>query len=224
MSVLLKISRFGVFNVIVANGESIALGAKHQALMALLSKADGGVRTRAFLENILWNSAQPEQAKASLRTALSTLRRHLGSDASQLLTANRERIVLDLDRVELIGSYENGAFMEGFELPYQELFRDWLTQERDETTHRVPRRQTELGFNDTQIYSSIASSKQKSKPKILVSEQRIKNLKSEVQQHLLFREHAMTIIDGLQRENEALKLARDVQPKSPTIARTSKQA
>ena len=224
MRILLKISRFGVFSVFVANGESIPLGAKHQALMALLSKAEGGVRTRAFLENTLWSSVLPEKAKASLRTALSTLRRHLGSDASQLLTANRERIVLDLDRVELIGSYENGAFMEGFELPYQELFRDWLTQERDETTHRVPRRQTELGFNDTQIYSSIASSKQKSKPTILVSEQRIKNLKSEVQQHLLFREHAMTVIDELLRKNEALKFAIDVPPESPTNARPPKLA
>ena len=53
MSVLIKISRFGVFGVFAANGESIALGPKHQALMALLSKADGGVRTRAFLEKSL---------------------------------------------------------------------------------------------------------------------------------------------------------------------------
>ncbi|WP_313851685.1 AfsR/SARP family transcriptional regulator [Parasedimentitalea psychrophila] len=224
MSVLLKIRGFGVFGVFAANGESIVLGAKHQALMALLSKADSGVRTRAFLENILWSSSQPEQAKAGLRTALSTLRRHLGSEASQLLTANRERVVLDLNRVGFIGSYEDGAFMEGFELPYQALFRDWLTRERDETTYRIPRRQTDLGFNETQIYSSSGSSKQKSKPTMLVSEQRIGILKSEVQQLLHIREHAMTIIDGLQRENEALKIARDMQPKSPTIARTSKQA
>lgn len=145
MSVLLKINHCGAFGVYVADGGNIPLGAKHQALMALLSKADGGVRTRAFLENTLWSLAQPEQAKASLRTALSTLRRHLGSEASELLTANRERVVLDLDRIDLIGSYENGDFMEGFELPHEAQFREWLTQERDETSYRIPRRRAELG-------------------------------------------------------------------------------
>ena len=145
MTDLLKINHFGAFGVYISNGENIPLGAKHQALLALLSKADGGIRTRAFLENTLWNLAQPEQAKASLRTALSTLRRHLGREASQLLTANRERVVLDLDRVEILGSQENGQFMEGFELPHEGLFREWLMQEREDSTFDIPRRRAEAG-------------------------------------------------------------------------------
>jgi len=145
MSVLLKICHFGAFGVFQPNGDNIPLGAKHQALMALLSKADGGVRTRAFLEHTLWSLAQPEQAKASLRTALSTLRRHLGPEASQLLTANRERVILDMDHVERAGSPENGNFMEGFALPHEALFSDWLMQTRDEATYHMPRRRAELG-------------------------------------------------------------------------------
>lgn len=144
MPTLLKVNHFGAFGVYVAGGDNIPLGAKHQALLALLSKADGGIRTRAFLENTLWNLAQPEQAKASLRTALSTLRRHLGREASQLLTANRERVVLDLDRVEILGSQENGEFMEGFELPHEALFREWLMQEREGSAYNVPRRRAEV--------------------------------------------------------------------------------
>ncbi|NIZ62172.1 transcriptional regulator [Sedimentitalea sp. CY04] len=145
MTKLLKINHFGAFGVFVCDGKNIPLGAKHQALLGLLSKADGGIRTRAFLENTLWNLAQPEQAKASLRTALSTLRRHLGKEASQLLTANRERVVLDLDRVEILGNQGSGEFMEGFELPHEALFREWLIQEREGGNYDIPRRRAEVG-------------------------------------------------------------------------------
>ncbi|MGR3758551.1 transcriptional regulator [Roseobacteraceae bacterium NS-SX3] len=130
MSFLLKVRHFGAFGVSLASGHTVTLGAKHQALMALLSTAEGGIRTRAFLERTLWSLAQPEQAKASLRTALSTLRRHLGPEAAQVLSANRERVILDLGRVEVDGDCSAGEFMEGFELPYERVFGDWLSQTR----------------------------------------------------------------------------------------------
>ena len=134
MTVFLKICRFGAFGVLHADGTNVQLGAKHQALMALLSTADGGIRTRAFLEKTLWCLAQPEQAKASLRTALSTLRRHLGPDAAKLLFANRERVILDLTRVELDSSMGSAEFMEGFELPHESVFNAWLGETRSEFT------------------------------------------------------------------------------------------
>lgn len=133
MTVFLKICRFGAFGVFHADGRNIPLGAKHQALLALLTTAEGGIRTRAFLEKTLWCLAQPEQAKASLRTALSTLRRHLGPEAAKLLFANRERVILDLTRIELDSGTSSGpAFMEGFELPHEEVFRVWLGETRAE--------------------------------------------------------------------------------------------
>nr|WP_253279822.1 transcriptional regulator [Phaeobacter sp. 11ANDIMAR09] len=92
--------------------------------------ADSGVRTRAFLEQTLWSLAQPEQAKASLRTALSTLRRHLGPNVSQVISANRERVTLDLSRVTFENSASGAEFMEGFELPYEANFARWLQQTR----------------------------------------------------------------------------------------------
>ncbi len=100
--------------------------------MALLSTAEGGIRTRAFLEKTLWCLAQPEQAKASLRTALSTLRRHLGPEAARLLFANRERVILDLTRVELDSCTGSAEFMEGFELPHETVFNTWLAENRAE--------------------------------------------------------------------------------------------
>ncbi len=130
MVTVLKIKRFGAFGVFTAAGDELLLGAKHQALMALLVTAENGIRTRAFLENTLWSFAQPEQAKASLRTALSTLRRHIGYEASQLLSANRERVIFNLDHVEMIDDPSKGAFMEGFELPHEAVFADWITEVR----------------------------------------------------------------------------------------------
>lgn len=136
MTFLLKIRRFGAFGVFHADGAGVQLGAKHQALMALLSTAEGGIRTRAFLEKTLWCLAQPEQAKASLRTALSTLRRHLGPEAARLLYANRERVILDLTRVELDSRAGGADFMEGFELPHEAVFNTWLDEARTELSRR----------------------------------------------------------------------------------------
>ncbi len=136
MVVLLKIRHFGAFGVFHADGRNIPLGAKHQALLALLTSGEGGVRTRSFLENTLWCLSQPEQAKASLRTALSTLKRHLGPEISRLLIANRERVTLRMDQVEVDQDPEKGEFMEGFELSHEEKFSQWLEKMRVQT--KVP--------------------------------------------------------------------------------------
>ncbi|MEX5598534.1 transcriptional regulator [Pseudophaeobacter sp. C1-32P7] len=127
---LIKLNQFGAFGVFLSDGSSVPLGAKHQALMALLATSASGIRTRAFLEHTLWSLAQPEQAKASLRTALSTLKRHLGPEAAQAITANRERVTLDLSRVEFIEPEDQAEFMEGFELPHETRFESWLAQMR----------------------------------------------------------------------------------------------
>ncbi|MBE1297691.1 transcriptional regulator [Phycobacter azelaicus] len=130
MSILIRLNQFGAFGVFRSDGTSVPLGAKHQALLALLSTSASGIRTRAFLEHTLWSLAQPEQAKASLRTALSTLKRHLGPEAAQAISANRERVTLDLQRVQFIQPEAHAEFMEGFELPHETRFESWLAQMR----------------------------------------------------------------------------------------------
>lgn len=132
MSILLRVGQFGAFNVAQGDGTPIPLRAKHQALLALLCMAESGVRTRAFLEQTLWSLAQPEQAKASLRTALSTLRRHLGPAIAPVISANRERVTLDLSRVAFEDCARDAEFMEGFELPYEANFARWLQHTRIE--------------------------------------------------------------------------------------------
>ena len=132
MVMVLKVRQYGAFGVFRPDGEPIQLGAKHQALMALLITAEDGIRTRAFLEHTLWSFAQPEQAKASLRTALSTLRKHIGPSASVSLTANRERVTLDLSMIEIERDRSRGQFMEGFELPHESIFAKWLAEMREQ--------------------------------------------------------------------------------------------
>jgi len=103
--------------------------------MALMITAEEGIRTRAFLEHTLWSFAQPEQAKASLRTALSTLRKHIGPSASAALRANRERVTLDLSMIEVEQDTSRGEFMEGFELPHEHAFADWLAEMRSQSAN-----------------------------------------------------------------------------------------
>ncbi|WOI33515.1 tetratricopeptide repeat protein [Tritonibacter scottomollicae] len=138
MDLVLKVRQYGAFGVYKPDGEPIQLGAKHQALLALLITAEEGVRTRAFLEHTLWSFAQPEQAKASLRTALSTLRKHIGPSASSALMANRERVTLDLRMIEIEADTTRGAFMEGFELPHEHVFAEWLSEMRSQTASAAP--------------------------------------------------------------------------------------
>ncbi len=130
MAPLASIRLYGVFQFTLKEGKALSLGAKHQALLAVLCLAKDGVRTRSYLESMLWSLAQPEQAKASLRTALSTLRKTLGPEAEGLITANRERVELDLDRIEITGDAENDTFMEGFMLAHETEFETWLQQMR----------------------------------------------------------------------------------------------
>ena len=132
MALHLRIGLFGVLRVFHASGGEITLGAKHQALLVLLATAGGGGRTRFFLEKTLWSRSQPEQARASLRTSLSTLRKKMGVDAGSLVVANRERIVLDLDGVDLVGTPNHGVLMDGFKLNKEPNFNDWLEVQRGE--------------------------------------------------------------------------------------------
>jgi TolB-like protein/Tfp pilus assembly protein PilF len=127
-----SIRLYGVFQVVLADGQVLALGAKHQALLAMLCVARDGVRTRSYLESMLWSLAQPEQSKASLRTALSTLRKILGPDYCDLVHANRERVELNLSRVSIKGDAQSETFMEGFTLPHEAEFANWLLQLRNQ--------------------------------------------------------------------------------------------
>lgn len=120
----------GAFSCALQDGTVLVLGGKQQALLALLATAPGGVRTRAYLQTTLWCLVQPEQSAASLRTALSSLKKILGPE-SEILQSNRERVWLQLEHVQVIMPQPGDSFLEGLDLRGEDLFEDWLREQRE---------------------------------------------------------------------------------------------
>ena len=121
---------FGAFAFGTQEGQVFVLGAKQQALLAMLATAKDGVRTRSWLQGQLWGNVQPAQASGSLRNALSSLRRIVGPSAETLISATRERVTLNLDQVVLVGAPGDGEFLEGLDVKYEDEFNDWLRNQR----------------------------------------------------------------------------------------------
>lgn len=111
--------------------------AKIRALLALIGTGPQMSRPRAFLQDKLWSTSSQSKGAASLRQALSSLRRHLGPEASALRT-NGTSISFDPKRVKIDLRINQGdgvggvpEFAEGLDLDDPE-FEDWLRERRQE--------------------------------------------------------------------------------------------
>ena len=145
----LRISLLGPLQVEI-DGKSISLPAKRvRALLTYLVQREGTEIARSLLTGLLWGERGDEQARASLRQALSELRAALaGCEPSPLNTSAElvtwapgaawidSRIVESAasgdDREALVSAAQliRGEFLEGFALG--ELgFEEWLTGERE---------------------------------------------------------------------------------------------
>lgn len=111
----------------LSGGDLTPKAAKAQGLLALLATAPNGERTRAWLQAKLWSDRGSQQAAASLRQALVQIRATFGS-CGAVLTSNRQRVRLDLSRVEILRS-QGQEFLEGIDLRDQE-FERWLIDMR----------------------------------------------------------------------------------------------
>lgn len=116
-------------------------GQKTQALIALLAVAPRGRRSRAWLKDKLWSDRPAAQASASLRQALHEAKKSIASLSGNLLSADKQNVVLDIDSLwidikNLECFLENAGeaphtheFLEGIDIQDPE-FEDWLTGER----------------------------------------------------------------------------------------------
>lgn len=133
----------GPFRLLDRSGGCIDIPSKRStALLALLAMAPDGVRTRTWLQSMLWGSRGLPQAQASLRRELANLAILLeAAGAGALLVRERTRVALSLDSVavdalELAAgiapparaSYDD--FLEGLDLADCEAFEDWLREQR----------------------------------------------------------------------------------------------
>lgn len=101
----LKIQVFGQFDVLDVNNHShLPAGKKETAILAMLACTPSKRLTRKTLRDTLWSNRSDDQAKASLRQALSRTRKALRTHRDTLITdktsvsLDQQRVVVDLDQ------------------------------------------------------------------------------------------------------------------------------
>ncbi len=157
------ISLFGGFEARLGSGEALPLkGRKTQALVAYLALPPGEPRARDKLTALLWSDRGEEQARSSLRQALSELRKALGDADPTPLVAGRDAVSLDADAVEVDvitferliteGTQETleqasmlyqGELLDGLGVD-DPAFEEWLRTERQRLHERAREAMTHL--------------------------------------------------------------------------------
>lgn len=128
------------------NGDVVRLGRKAQALLAWLAAQRSRSGRRETAAGLLWPNVDDLQARASLRQALSALRKIQGSDppflaSDETTVALTGSVDVDLWRFEELADSGGGDLpaaaevyrsdlMSGFSLPESGGFNDWLAVEQ----------------------------------------------------------------------------------------------
>ena len=126
----------GSFRLLGPEGERIDIASrKGMAMVAMLALAEGGERTRGWLQEKLWGQRDRPQAQGSLRRELTHLRDHLNTGPHPLLICERQTVRLDLSLVDIDAllpkhGVATGDFLEGFDIAGEEGFEDWLREQR----------------------------------------------------------------------------------------------
>jgi TolB-like protein/Flp pilus assembly protein TadD len=142
--VTFSIELLGPFRLFGPDGERIGVSSKKgMALLALLAMSPGGERTRSWLQDKLWGSRQQLQAQSSLRREVSTLRQLLNTSERQLIIADHDRIMLNLEFAQVDARdiraagarptedhLNTGEFLEGLDISGEDAFEDWLREQR----------------------------------------------------------------------------------------------
>ncbi len=124
----IRFNLYGRFRVFSASGEDLTpKGTKSRGLLALMATESNFGRTRAWLQDKLWSDRGQDQAAASLRQALTEIRKSFGAHADVLIS-DRQNVALDADWIEIAAEQE-GEFLEGLDVRDRE-FEEWLLVER----------------------------------------------------------------------------------------------
>ena len=149
----LRIRLLGELQLVGCDGRAIALPAskKTRALLGYLI-ATGQAHRRERLCDLLWDG--PDDPRAELRWSLSKIRPLLASDSGVRLSADRERVGIELDgavvdlssvqallskditaapspALEEAASLFGGEFLDGLDLPLCYRFQEWCMAERE---------------------------------------------------------------------------------------------
>ena len=145
----LQVRLFGRFAVTASDDKPVKIaGKKNQALLSYLAVNAGKAQPRERLAGLLWGDRFDEQARQSLRQAISKLRKDLGDAKENLLlidgddiALNGDAISIDVEKFEKLAATESsetleeaatlygGAFLDGFSIKEKD-FEDWISAQR----------------------------------------------------------------------------------------------
>jgi adenylate cyclase len=102
---------------------------KARALLAFLALPLGKERSRETVMALLWSERGDEQARSSLRQALSGLRKELGEELTAALRTTDETLSLDPERVTVAPASPGELLLDGLHLN-DPAFDEWVRDER----------------------------------------------------------------------------------------------
>lgn len=127
---MLRLHVFGRFRVEDDQGNEIPIKSrKARALLAYLASPPGKPRSRDAIAALLWSDRGDEQARGSLRQALSGLRHDLGDDATKALLVTHDDVILNPEHVVVESLSPGDEFLEGLQIN-DPAFDEWLRDER----------------------------------------------------------------------------------------------
>jgi TolB-like protein len=127
---MLRLSIFGRFQAADALGNEIPIKSKKaRALLAYLALPPGKERSREEVMALLWSERGDEQARSSLRQALSGLRKELGEIADGTFKVTDEWLALDPELVVVEPASPSDELLAGLHIN-DPAFDEWLRDER----------------------------------------------------------------------------------------------
>jgi TolB-like protein len=127
---MLRLTLFGRFRAADALGNEIPIKSKKaRALLAYLALPPGKERSREEVMALLWSERGDEQARSSLRQALSGLRKELGEIADGALKVTDEWLALDPVLVAVDPALPGDVLLAGLHIN-DPAFDEWLRDER----------------------------------------------------------------------------------------------
>lgn len=146
----LKLRLFGGFEARFAAGPALVFSTKKsQALLALVALTPGRAFPRDKIAALLWGDKEAEQARHSLRQAISSLRKVLPRTSSKYLVLEADSVALEpgavhvdtvlfetyiadgsMSALEQAVALYAGPFLEGLDIK-EEMFEEWLMTERE---------------------------------------------------------------------------------------------
>ncbi len=145
----LDLSLFGPFRAQLDGTEIDLPSRRGRAILAMLALSGAGAVARDRLAATLWPDRSEEQARASLRQELSSLRRALGTSAD-IVTADATTVRLDKAALSSgLGEAADGEFLEGLDLR-SEPFDDW----RREQAAKFPQSNGDGTTPDTDVFAN----------------------------------------------------------------------